>query len=85
MEKFILKFKSSYIGLIILLLGALYLGFILIATPREVPILMLQCIGLLYFMEAITYGMDICIKILRNKLNKYLKEVDELEKYGNKR
>lgn len=68
MQKLILKFKNSYIRLFVLLISSLCLGFMLTTMPKETPTLIIQVIGGIYFLEAISWAMEIHTKILQNKV-----------------
>jgi len=68
MQKLISKFKNSYIRLFILLISSLCLGFMLTTMPKETPFWIIQIVGVVYFLEAISYIMDIHTKIMKNKI-----------------
>jgi hypothetical protein len=68
MQTLFSKFKNSYMRLFILLISSLCLGFMLITMPKETPTWIIQVIGGIYFLEAISYAMDIYLKIVSNKL-----------------
>jgi hypothetical protein len=68
MQKLLSKFNNSSIRLFMLLISSLCLGFTLTSMPKETPTWIIQAIGVIYFLEAISYAMDIHLKIVSNKL-----------------
>lgn len=68
MQKLFSKFKNSHIRLFILLISSLCLGFMLTTMPKETPTWIIQVIGGIYFLEAISWAMDIHLKIVSDKL-----------------
>jgi len=68
MKNLVSKFKNSYIRLFMLLISSLCVGFMLTTIPKETPTWIIQVIGGIYFLEAISWAMDIHLKIASNKL-----------------
>lgn len=68
MKKLISKFKNSYIRLFVLLISSLCLGFMLTTSPKETPNWIIQFVGGIYFLDAISWAMEIHTKILQNKV-----------------
>jgi hypothetical protein len=80
MQKLLSKFKNSYIRLFILLISSLCLGFMLTYMPKETPFWIIQAVGGIYFLEAISYIMDIHLKIQKYKLQILLDEETRWDK-----
>lgn len=85
MQKLISKFKNSYIRLFVLLISSLCLGFMLTYMPKETPNWIIQTVGVVYFLEAISYIMDIHLKIQKHKLQILLDEESRWNKNKHKK